>query len=62
MGLEEFLLDRAKKEGIREGISSKSVSFVQSLLTETDFTAAKIASLVGVSEDFVNEIKAKLEA
>jgi len=37
MGLEEFLLQRAKKEGIEE----KSIAFIKSLLASTDFDDEK---------------------
>jgi len=60
MGIEEFLLDRAKKEGKREGVNDKEIAFTKNLLTSTDFDMAKIAQLVGVSEDFVLKVKREL--
>lgn len=57
MGIEEFLLDRAKKEGERES----AVKFVNTLIKETTFSVEKIASLVGVSVDFVNKLKAEMK-
>jgi len=56
MGLEEFLLDRAEKQGIKK----KELSFTQTLLKETNFSIEKIAALVGVTVDFVENVKANL--
>lgn len=69
MGIEEFLLDQARKEGIEKGVETgfekgmtekemeKNTDFTRSLLSSTDFSTAKIAHLVGVSEDFVLRVK-----
>ena len=57
MGLEEFLLDRAEKQGVEK----KELSFTQTLLKETNFSVQKIASLVGVTVDFVEKVKANLK-
>ena len=57
MGLEEFLLDRAEKQGIKK----KELSFTQTLLKETNFSIEKIATLVGVTVDFVENVKANLK-
>lgn len=63
MGIQEFLLDRAKKEGVEigveKGMTQKDEILVKNLLASTDFSVARIAGLVGVSEDFV--LKAKKE-
>ena len=56
MGIEEYLLDRARKKGV----SDKEIAFTKSLLTSTDFNVEKIAQLVGVTEDFVLKIKKDL--
>nr|WP_293843120.1 hypothetical protein [uncultured Arsenicibacter sp.] len=65
MGLEEFLLYRAEKLGMRQGlaqgIEQQNKLLIQNLLTQTDFTVEKIASLVGVSTDVVVKIKTTLE-
>lgn len=53
MGIEEFLLDRAKKEGE----DNKAAELVTNLLRETSFTIEAIARLVGVSPEFVKRIK-----
>jgi hypothetical protein len=61
MGIEEFLLDRAKrqgiKEGIQEGFADAQSIFVKNLLHNTDFPIPKIANLANVSEDFVRQVK-----
>ena len=73
MGIEEFLFERAKRtgreEGLKEGIEigkilkelERNSGFVKNLLTDTDLIISKIASLAGVSEDFVLAIKKELE-
>ena len=57
MGIEEFLLDRAEKKGIEKS----KMDFIKSLLTGTEFSNTKIASLVGVSVEMVEKIKTELE-
>ncbi|MCU0470897.1 MAG: Rpn family recombination-promoting nuclease/putative transposase [Arcicella sp.] len=65
MGLEEFVLDRAKRMGLQEGIEQgkqltgyeKDFAFVKNLLLQTDFSIEKIASLVGTDIDFVMKVK-----
>ena len=60
MGIEQYLIQEAKKEGVENGRTEKSIDFVKTLLTETEADIEKIASLVGVSASFVEEIKASL--
>jgi len=60
MGIEEFLLDRAKNEGIEKGMTEKELAFTRNLLSSTDFSIAKIAQLADVSEAFVLRVKAEL--
>lgn len=76
MGIEEFMLDRAKKEGIDEGYQKgiqkgetkgiskghdeKTREIAKNLLLNTDFTFTKIASLVNVSPAFVSKVKKSL--
>ncbi len=62
MGIEEFVLQRAKNEGIEIGISQKNLDFVKTLLNETNFSIQKIATMVGVPVSFVEEVKASLSA
>ena len=57
MGLEEFLLDRAQKQGER----NRNIAIAEALLKEASFPVEKIADLVGVSVEFVNEIKHKMK-
>jgi hypothetical protein len=76
MGLEEFVLDRAKRMGLKEGREQgieqgieqgkdikeqeKNYNFTKALLLDTDFSEEKIATLVGVDISFVKEVKASL--
>ncbi len=53
MGIEEFLLDRAKKEGER----NKAAELITNLLRETSFTIETIAHLVGMPPEFVEQVK-----
>ena len=57
MGIEEFLLDRAKKEGVEQGLKEKNRAFTKTLLQETSFTMEEIARLVGVPVSFVKKVK-----
>lgn len=61
MGLEEFLLDRAEKQGMKQGALDKTVSFTKNLLEKKVYSFEEIASLVGESVDFVNKIKAEMK-
>jgi hypothetical protein len=69
MGTEEYLLQKAKKEGIEEGFEKgiekgaeeKSIAFVKSLLANTDFNDEKIAAVAYVTVDFVKKIKASFK-
>ena len=73
MGIEELLLDRAQKQGLKQGIEKglqqgmaekereKNTVFTRRLLQSTTFSTAQIAELVGVSEDFVEQVRADLE-
>lgn len=54
MGIEEFVVQRAEKKGFE----AAKVAFVKSLLTDTDFTDEKIASLADVTIAFVQQVKA----
>ncbi|AXE17746.1 hypothetical protein DR864_08355 [Runella rosea] len=74
MGLEEFVLDRAKrqglyegrKEGLKEGMEiarlEKERAFVTNLLQKTSLDILQIADIAGVTITFVEEIKATLTA
>ena len=58
-GLQEGLQE-GRQEGLQEGRTESREAFVKSLLLNTDFSLAKIASLVGVSPAFVSKIKKSL--
>ena len=76
MGIREFVLQKAKDEGIEIGIekgvgigmekgveiglSKKSFETVTNLLTVTDFTTDKIANIAGVTVAFVEKVRASL--
>ena len=68
MGIREFVLQRAKNEGVQEGKEiGKEIErtennryFVMTLLTQTDFTQERIANMVRVPVAFVEEVKASL--
>jgi len=60
MGLEELLNERAEKRGAKRGREEEQQSFIKSLLENTDFDTAKIAMLVGVSQEYVETVKARL--
>jgi len=47
----------ARRETRKEVRQERNHLFVQNLLSSTDFSAQKIASLAGVSVAFVNKIK-----
>ena len=61
----DFLYHRGEKKGIEKGIEKgrqegkveSRLEVVKNLLVETDFPVAKIASLAGVTEDFVLKVK-----
>ncbi|GAB3704626.1 hypothetical protein GCM10027592_36220 [Spirosoma flavus] len=68
MGIEEFLLERAKKEGIKEGLEKgleqgaeqEKRSLVTRLLTMTAFSSEQIADIVNVSVAFVDQVRKDL--
>lgn len=57
MGIREMVLDKAKKEGrllgLEEGAEKATISFIKSLWETGNYTVSQIASLVKVSEAFV---------
>ena len=66
MGIREFVLQRAKNEGVEEGIekgmqikeSEDIYRFVKSLLDQTDFPSERIAKIANVAVAFVEEVGA----
>jgi predicted transposase/invertase (TIGR01784 family) len=65
MGIEEFMIDRAEKEGIEKGIRKgerkKARKVVTFLLLNTDLDITKIAEAAEVPESFVDNIKKRVE-
>ncbi len=68
MGIREMVLDKAKKEGekegrllgLEEGAEKATISFIKSLWETGNYTVSQIASLIKVSEAFVqNTIASK---
>ena len=65
MGIEEFVLDRERRmgekigieKGIEKGIESRNLSFVKTLIAETDFDDAKISRLASVNIEFVMKVR-----
>ena len=69
VGTREYLLDKAKREGLEKGLAqglekglekgveSKSYEFVNNLLKQTDFDDSRISILAGVSIDFVRKVR-----
>ena len=73
MGTQEILLHQAETLGIEKGIdlgiekgasskeAEKNKTFTTSLLISTDFDDTKIALLVGVTEDYVTNLRVELQ-
>ena len=57
MGIEEFLLDRAKKEGLRE----KSHDVVENLIAKLGLSDEQAADIAEVSVNFVKAVRTKLK-
>jgi len=57
MGIEQFLLERAKKEGINQGTQQEKRVLVTRLLAKTSFTSEQIADIVDVSVAFVEQVR-----
>jgi hypothetical protein len=56
----DYLFQKGIEKGMNQKDFEKNYTFVVNLLSETNFTDAKIASLVGVTVDFVEKIKIEL--
>ena len=58
-------VQKGRQEGIQEGIqkaaSESKKSFATNLITSTDFSDSKIADLVGVTEDYVFQLRKDLK-
>lgn len=63
--VKQMKLDEARAEARKEGISSgadRAKRLIETnLLTDTSFSVSKIAGLAGVSEAYVNRVKASLK-
>lgn len=61
MGIREMVLDKAKKEGLDEGVEKgfemAQISFIKNLLATDSFTTSQIAVLTNASEAFVESVK-----
>ncbi len=61
MSTYDFLMKEARNEGIEEGLTikeqQKNKDFATSLIISTDFNDAKIATLVGVSAQYVMDLR-----
>lgn len=60
MGILELVAEERAKERAKDVAEQKDKTFVESLLANTEFSTEKIASLVGVSVSFVEEVKESL--
>ena len=65
MGIEQFLLERAKtegeKKGEKKGEDKQSRLIVESILLNTNFEVEKIAAMTGLPVQFVIEVKNKVK-
>lgn len=65
MGIEQFLLQQARKEGVEQGvekgISIKEIEFVKSLIENTDFNDEKIALLANTNIELVKKTRESLK-
>jgi predicted transposase/invertase (TIGR01784 family) len=65
MNIDDYVKMIAKEEELEEGLEKGRIEgeekskriFVENLLSNTDFTVEKIASLADVTVEFVNQIK-----
>lgn len=66
MGIEEFLLDRAKREGVQQGleqgIEQGKRLFVNRLLQKTNFSDEQIADMADVPVALVRQLRNALPA
>jgi hypothetical protein len=53
----EFVRMEAKEEGLAEGRTAGLVAAVKNIIATTEFSDEKIASLIGVTVDFVKEVR-----
>lgn len=65
MGIEEMILERARKEGLEKGIqkgkAEGKAEVVSNLIIKMNLTDAQAADIAGVSVDFVKNVRKKLK-
>jgi hypothetical protein len=60
MGLKEFVLDRERRMGRKEGREESNFIFTKNLTTLTDLSDEKIASIVEVEIKYVKKMRNSL--
>lgn len=53
----EYVRNEAKEEGLEEGQAKNQIAVVKNMVAAKEFSDEKIASIVGVSVDFVKEVR-----
>ncbi|MES2455762.1 MAG: hypothetical protein V4594_09490 [Bacteroidota bacterium] len=61
MGIEELLLDRAKKEGKAEGKVEGKIDLIEKMITELGLSDEQIARAADMSVEFVAKIRTGLK-
>ena len=61
MGIEEFLLDRATKQGEKKGLEQKSHAVVENLIKELGLSNEQAAGIAEVSVEYVAKVRATLK-
>jgi hypothetical protein len=61
MGIDEFVRQEGVEIGLKQGRKEERRTFVANLLSETKFSAAKIASLANVTVGFVERVRKSLK-
>ena len=65
MGIEEMVLERARKEGLEKGLEKGmekgKTEVVKNLILKMAMTDAQAADIAGVSVDFVKKVRKKLK-
>jgi hypothetical protein len=53
----EYIRQEAREEGLVEGQAKNQITVVKNMVAAKEFSDEKIASIVGVSVDFVKEVR-----
>ncbi len=61
MGIEELLLNRAEKQGMKKMEEKKNRQIVRNLLAHTEFSDEQIAKLAEVSKEYVEKLRKSLK-